>query len=207
MATLPVESCSSLPSSSTAPTGEASAADVGRDYTCSAEEVADAKLTTRRETLIIIESLTQDFLRAIANGDDPELHLVNINMFMYNNNICTVMVSVSLLPLSFHVPQHTHTHTHTHTHRPLVQKRMCFVIPKDACIWARQNLLRGFLQRMALEQRDMPRVSSVAELAMLANSPTSSIAMWSNIVYNLWGSMNFVVCSTSSLTLIVHPSA
>lgn len=51
-------------------------ADVKRDYSCSAEEVADARLTTRRETLLIIESLTLDFLQAIANGDDPELYLV-----------------------------------------------------------------------------------------------------------------------------------
>ena len=75
MATLPTEALSSLPTSSTAPSTEA--ADTHRDYCCSAEELADAKVTTRRETLLVIESLTQDFLRAIANGDDPELYLVN----------------------------------------------------------------------------------------------------------------------------------
>ena len=86
-----METLTSLPTSSTAPTssaavdGEASAADkdIGREhmYSCSAEEVADAKFTTRRETLLIIESLTQEFLKAIANRDDPELHLVNIYTF------------------------------------------------------------------------------------------------------------------------------
>ena len=76
-----METLASLPTGSTAPSaGGEAAGDMGREhmYSCSAEEVADAKLTTRRETLLIIESLTQEFLRAIANGDDPELHLVNI---------------------------------------------------------------------------------------------------------------------------------
>lgn len=93
-----METLTSLPTSSTAPTssaavgGEASAADnnMGREhmYNCSAEEVADAKLTTRRETLLIIESLTQEFLKAIASGDDPELHLVNIYTFYTSTSVC-----------------------------------------------------------------------------------------------------------------------
>lgn len=76
-----MESLSSRPTSSSLPSNEA--ADMGREYSCSAEEMADAKLTTRRETLLIIESLTQDFLRAIANGDDPELHLVKMQTLTY----------------------------------------------------------------------------------------------------------------------------
>ena len=86
-----METLTSLPTSSTAPSSTgAEAADMGKEhmYSCSAEEVADAKLTTRRETLLVIESLTQEFLRAIANGDDPELHLVNI--YMYYTSVCVL---------------------------------------------------------------------------------------------------------------------
>ena len=90
-----METLASLPASFTAPSSTgAEAADMGREhmYSCSAEEVSDAKLTTRRETLLIIECLTQEFLRAIANGDDPELHLVNI----YNYVLYLVCVCVDL---------------------------------------------------------------------------------------------------------------
>ena len=91
MATLPKESLSSLPSSSTAPSTELEAADTHREYSCSAEEMADAKLTTRRETLLVIESLTQDFLRAIANGGDPELYLVNTDTCL-----CVLLINTYL---------------------------------------------------------------------------------------------------------------
>ena len=122
MAEFVEETLSSLPSSSMAPTSEASTAVgvPGKDYCCSAEEVADAKLTTRRETLLIIESLTQEFLQAIANGDDPELHLVNIKL------ICLYLYCFSL--------SMTHMHTHTHTHRPLALNETYFVIHMDTYI-------------------------------------------------------------------------
>ena len=48
------------------------------DFTCSAEEHVDAKLTSRKETLDIIHSLTLNFLQAVIKGDDPGLSLVNI---------------------------------------------------------------------------------------------------------------------------------
>ena len=137
-----METLTSFPTSSTTPSsGEA--ADMGPGsrehmYSCSAEEVADAKLTTRRETLLIIESLTQEFLRAIANGDDPELHLVNI--YMYFTSVC-LWTCVDMCRL-------------------LARKGMCFVIPKVTCTWAGVNLSRSSFQRMALELRDMQRVSS-----------------------------------------------
>ena len=73
-------------------------ADVGKDYSCSAEEVADAKLTTRRETLLIIESLTQDFLQAIANGEDPELYLVTWSMLIKVVICNSLSLSLSLPP-------------------------------------------------------------------------------------------------------------
>lgn len=74
------------------------AVDTVRDYSCSAEEVADAKLTTRRETLLVIESLTKDFLRAIASGDDPELYLVNTKIM----HTCTQNHSFSLSTYTGH---------------------------------------------------------------------------------------------------------
>lgn len=46
------------------------------ETSCVAEEMADAKLLTRSEALGVIESLTLDFLRAIARGEDPEMFLV-----------------------------------------------------------------------------------------------------------------------------------
>ncbi len=55
------------------------------DFTCSAEELVDAQLTSRKETLDIIHSLTLNFLQAVVQGDDPELSLVNISSkFLYN---------------------------------------------------------------------------------------------------------------------------
>jgi hypothetical protein len=89
-----METLISLPTGSTAPSSSGEAADsMGREhmYSCSAEEMADAKLTTRRETLLIIESLTQEFLRAIANRDDPELHLVNIYTFYTSVCVCVYL--------------------------------------------------------------------------------------------------------------------
>ena len=113
-----METLTSLPTSSTAPSSSAAVGDeaadiMGREhmYSCSAEEVADAKLTTRRETLLIIESLTQEFLRAIANGDDPELHLVNIYTFYTSVCMCVYMCVCRLL----------------------ARRGMCFVIPRATC--------------------------------------------------------------------------
>lgn len=41
-----------------------------------AEYLADAKLSTKGETLSIIEGTTLELLQAVANGQDPTLHLV-----------------------------------------------------------------------------------------------------------------------------------
>ena len=46
------------------------------DFTCSAEDLVDAKLTSRTETLTIIQRLTMDLIQAVANDQDPELLLV-----------------------------------------------------------------------------------------------------------------------------------
>lgn len=45
-------------------------------HSCDAGQVADAKLTSRAETLSIIETLTLDLLKAVTNGNDPILRLV-----------------------------------------------------------------------------------------------------------------------------------
>lgn len=42
-----------------------------------AEYLADAKLSTKGETLSIIEGTTLELLQAVANGQDPTLHLVS----------------------------------------------------------------------------------------------------------------------------------
>ena len=47
-----------------------------KDYSCAAEDLVDAKLTTKSETLLIIECLTEEFLQMVASGNDPELFLV-----------------------------------------------------------------------------------------------------------------------------------
>lgn len=47
-----------------------------REAGCLAEELADARLFPQAEVLAILESLTLEFLQAIAKGSDPELHLV-----------------------------------------------------------------------------------------------------------------------------------
>lgn len=47
----------------------------------SAEEVADAKVTTRAETLSIIEAITLKLLEAVANGTDPSMHLVKWTLY------------------------------------------------------------------------------------------------------------------------------
>lgn len=49
----------------------------GRDAECSAEELADAIVTSREETLSKIEAITLEFLTAVANGEDPTLQLVH----------------------------------------------------------------------------------------------------------------------------------
>ena len=46
----------------------------GQEYR--AEELADARLLSRAAVLGVVESLTLAFLRDIARGDDPQLHLV-----------------------------------------------------------------------------------------------------------------------------------
>ena len=48
-----------------------------RDATCVAEELADARLLTRGETLQVIEALTLHFLEAVSKGEDPKLLLVS----------------------------------------------------------------------------------------------------------------------------------
>lgn len=48
-----------------------------RNSECFAEEVADAKVSSRPETLGIIESLTLALLKDVAGGDDPTLQLVS----------------------------------------------------------------------------------------------------------------------------------
>ncbi len=45
---------------------------------CWAEEVADARVTSRDETISVIEALTVEFLELVANGEDPTLHLVDM---------------------------------------------------------------------------------------------------------------------------------
>lgn len=57
-------------------TSSSSRQDEGRELGCLAEELADARLLSRSETLAVIESLTEGFLEAISRGEDPELHLV-----------------------------------------------------------------------------------------------------------------------------------
>lgn len=48
------------------------------ETSCMAEEVADAQLLGRSEALKVIESLTLNFLKAIARGEDPEMFLVRL---------------------------------------------------------------------------------------------------------------------------------
>lgn len=43
---------------------------------CLAEELADALVTSRAETLARIEAITLEFLTAVASGEDPTLQLV-----------------------------------------------------------------------------------------------------------------------------------
>ncbi len=45
---------------------------------CWAEEVADARVTSKEETLSIIEATTLEFLQHVASGVDPTLHLVRL---------------------------------------------------------------------------------------------------------------------------------
>ena len=42
-----------------------------------AEEVADTRLFSKQEVIVMIESLTTGFLQAISRGEDPELFLVS----------------------------------------------------------------------------------------------------------------------------------
>lgn len=44
------------------------------------EEVSDAKVSSRAETLHIIEALTLALLKDVANGDDPILRLVSTHI-------------------------------------------------------------------------------------------------------------------------------
>ena len=49
-----------------------------KDPGCLAEELADAHLLPKGETLGVIESLTLAFLQTIARGEDPEILLVSL---------------------------------------------------------------------------------------------------------------------------------
>ena len=42
-----------------------------------AEEIADALVTSRTETLSRIEAITLEFLEAVVSGEDPTLQLVS----------------------------------------------------------------------------------------------------------------------------------
>ena len=44
---------------------------------CWAEEVADARVTSRDQTIAVIEAITVEFLQHVASGQDPTLHLVH----------------------------------------------------------------------------------------------------------------------------------
>ena len=57
----------------------------GKEYGCLAEELADARLLSKKEAAGVIESLAISFLQAILRGEDPELFLVrhpNISSFI-----------------------------------------------------------------------------------------------------------------------------
>ena len=56
--------------------GSASRREVVSVVECWAEEVADARITSTQETLSIIESITLEFIRQVASGNDPTLQLV-----------------------------------------------------------------------------------------------------------------------------------
>ena len=43
---------------------------------CLAEEMTDAKVTSRAETLSIIEDITLKLLEAVVSGEDPTIELV-----------------------------------------------------------------------------------------------------------------------------------
>ena len=59
------------------------------EFTSSAEELVDAQLTDRTETLDIIHTLTRDFLQAVAQGDDPQLSIVIIAY-----GVCSLLLHV-----------------------------------------------------------------------------------------------------------------
>ena len=71
-----IHDCTASTSSGSATT--TSLAEGDRDYSCVAEELADARLLSRAEALAAIESLTYQFLLAISKGEDPELLLVRM---------------------------------------------------------------------------------------------------------------------------------
>ena len=50
--------------------------ETNKEYGCPAEEMVDAQLLSRGETLRVIETLTLKFLQAISKEEDPELYLV-----------------------------------------------------------------------------------------------------------------------------------
>ena len=56
------------------------------DFTCSAEDLVDAKLTSRAETLTIIQRLTMNLIQAVANDQDPELLLVRYHVLTLINS-------------------------------------------------------------------------------------------------------------------------
>ena len=63
---------------------------------CWAEEVADARVTSREETLSIIEATILQFLQHVASGEDPTLHLVNQT---WNLPTVTTLGIVNMSPL------------------------------------------------------------------------------------------------------------
>lgn len=64
-----------------------------------AEEVADAKVTSKAETLCIIEGVTLELLEAVASGEDPALHLVRI---MITILVDIIIATVGLIGFIFY---------------------------------------------------------------------------------------------------------
>ena len=57
----------------------------GKEFGCLAEELADARLLSKKEAAGVIESLAISFLQAISRREDPEMFLVrhpNISSFI-----------------------------------------------------------------------------------------------------------------------------
>lgn len=61
-----------------------------------AEEVADAVITTRAETLSRIEAITLEFLVAVASAEDPTLQLVRQVLTIVSGTGLTVNYPVDM---------------------------------------------------------------------------------------------------------------